>query len=150
MDLRRSLFTNIVLSGGTTLMKGFPDRLLSEIKKLALKDVKIKISAPPERKYSTWIGGSILASLSTFKKMWLSADQYQEDPESVIRKTMPQQPTDPPKDSTRTTVRRPQYQPTREELLAENQSLFEEMNAMEVQHEKTLTAAVEALEKSAR
>ncbi|KAJ3287237.1 hypothetical protein HDU79_005860, partial [Rhizoclosmatium sp. JEL0117] len=63
---------------------------------------------------------------------------------------MPQQPADPPKDSTRTTVRRPQYQPTREELLAENQSLFEEMNAMEVQHEKTLTAAVEALEKSAR
>ncbi|KAI9344023.1 actin-like protein [Obelidium mucronatum] len=86
MDLRKSLFTNIVLSGGTTLMKGFPDRLLSEVKKLALKDIKIKISAPPERKYSTWIGGSILASLSTFKKMWLSADQYQEDPESVIRK----------------------------------------------------------------
>ncbi|KAI8830201.1 actin-like protein [Chytriomyces cf. hyalinus JEL632] len=86
MDLRKSLFSNIVLSGGTTIMKGFPDRLLNEVKKLALKDVKIKISAPPERKYSTWIGGSILASLSTFKKMWLSADQYQEDPESVIRK----------------------------------------------------------------
>ncbi|TPX73707.1 hypothetical protein CcCBS67573_g05020 [Chytriomyces confervae] len=77
MDLRKSLFSNIVLSGGTTILKGFPDRLLNEVKKLALKDVKIKISAPPERKYSTWIGGSILASLSTFKKMWLSADQYQ-------------------------------------------------------------------------
>ncbi|KAJ3015370.1 UNVERIFIED_CONTAM: hypothetical protein HDU68_012759 [Siphonaria sp. JEL0065] len=132
MDLRKSLFTNIVLSGGTTLMKGFPDRLLSEVKKLALKDVKIKISAPPERKYSTWIGGSILASLSTFKKMWLSADQYQEDPESKLATS------------------KPQYQPTRDELIAENQSLFEEMNAMEIQHEQTLTAAVEALEKSAR
>ncbi|KAI9344022.1 hypothetical protein BDR26DRAFT_225900 [Obelidium mucronatum] len=43
-----------------------------------------------------------------------------------------------------------QYQPTRDELLAENQSLFEEMSAMEIQHEQTLTAAVEALEKSAR
>lgn len=48
---------------------GFGDRLLSEIKRLALKDIKIKIYAPPERKYSTWIGGSILASLSTFKKV---------------------------------------------------------------------------------
>jgi hypothetical protein len=50
-------------------MAGFGDRLLNEVKKLALKDVKIKIYAPPERKYSTWIGGSILAGLSTFKKV---------------------------------------------------------------------------------
>lgn len=42
---------------------------MNEVKKLALKDVKIKIYAPPERKYSTWIGGSILAGLSTFKKV---------------------------------------------------------------------------------
>ncbi|WP_432214901.1 hypothetical protein, partial [Salmonella enterica] len=52
--------------------KGFGDRLLSEVKKLAPKDVKIKISATQERLYSTWIGGSILASLDTFKKMWVS------------------------------------------------------------------------------
>jgi centractin len=49
-------------------ISGFGDRLLNEVKKLALKDVKIKIYAPPERKYSTWIGGSILAGLSAFKK----------------------------------------------------------------------------------
>jgi centractin len=48
---------------------GFGDRLLNEVKKLALKDVKIKIYAPPERKYSTWIGGSILAGLNAFKKV---------------------------------------------------------------------------------
>lgn len=85
LDLRKSLFSNIVLSGGSTLCKGtitahcdrcfsnflpgFGDRLLNEVKKLALKDVKIKIYAPPERKYSTWIGGSILAGLNTFKKV---------------------------------------------------------------------------------
>ena len=34
--------------------------------------MKIKIIAPPERKYSVWIGGSILASLSTFQQMWIS------------------------------------------------------------------------------
>lgn len=51
------------------LIEGFGDRLLNEVKKVSLKDIKIKIYAPPERKYSTWIGGSILAGLSTFKKV---------------------------------------------------------------------------------
>lgn len=69
LDLRKNLYSNIVLSGGTTLTKGFGDRLLYEVKKLALRDMKIKIYAPPERKYATWIGGSILAGLSTFKKV---------------------------------------------------------------------------------
>lgn len=38
---------------------GFGDRLLNEVRKLAPRDVKIRISAPPERKYSTWIGGCV-------------------------------------------------------------------------------------------
>jgi len=86
LDLRKSLFSNVVLSGGSTLCRGFGDRLLNEVKKLALKDIKIKIYAPPERKYSTWIGGSILAGLSTFKKMWISAEEYQEDPDIIHKK----------------------------------------------------------------
>lgn len=53
-------------------MTGFGDRLLNEVKNLALNNVKIKIYAPPERKYSTWIGGSILAGLNTFKKVRVS------------------------------------------------------------------------------
>lgn len=69
VDLRKNLFDNIVLSGGTTLTKGFGDRLLSETQKIAVKGMRIKIFAPPERKYSTWIGGSILAGLSTFRKV---------------------------------------------------------------------------------
>ena len=69
LDLRKSLYANIVLSGGTTLTKGFGDRLLHEIRKIAVKDMRIKIFAPPERKYTTWIGGSILAGLSTFRKV---------------------------------------------------------------------------------
>jgi len=69
LDLRKELYANIVLSGGTTLCKGFGDRLLHEVQRLAVKDMRIKIFAPPERKYSTWIGGSILAGLSTFRKV---------------------------------------------------------------------------------
>lgn len=71
LDLRKSLYGNIVLSGGSTLTKGFGDRLLHEVQRLAVKDMRIKIFAPPERKYSTWIGGSILAGLSTFRKVCL-------------------------------------------------------------------------------
>lgn len=41
---------------------------MNEVRRLAVRDMKIKIFAPPERKYSTWIGGSILAGLSTFRK----------------------------------------------------------------------------------
>lgn len=64
--------------------KGFGDRLLHEIQGLAPKDIKIKITAPPERKYSTWMGGSILASLTTFQKMWISAEEWEEEGASVV------------------------------------------------------------------
>jgi centractin len=74
LDLRKDLYANIVLSGGSTLTKGFGDRLLHEVQKLAVKDMRIKIFAPPERKYSTWIGGSILAGLSTFRKVCFGPD----------------------------------------------------------------------------
>jgi centractin len=56
IDLRKTLYQNIVLSGGSTLFKGFGDRLLNELKKVASKDTKIKISSSKERLYSTWIG----------------------------------------------------------------------------------------------
>ncbi|KDN36134.1 putative centractin [Tilletiaria anomala UBC 951] len=87
LDLRKDLFSNIVLSGGTTLTRGFGDRILGEVKNLVSRETKIKIFAPPERKYSTWIGGSILAGLSTFRKMWVSSEEYSEDPGIIHRKT---------------------------------------------------------------
>jgi hypothetical protein len=51
---------------------GISDRMQKEITALAPSSMKVKIIAPPERKYSVWIGGSILASLSTFQQMWIS------------------------------------------------------------------------------
>uniref|UniRef100_A0A8W8LDN5 Actin 2 n=1 Tax=Magallana gigas TaxID=29159 RepID=A0A8W8LDN5_MAGGI len=47
---------------------------------------KIKIIAPPERKYSVWIGGSILASLSTFQQMWISKQEYDESGPSIVHR----------------------------------------------------------------
>ncbi|CAK8689184.1 beta-centractin-like [Clavelina lepadiformis] len=88
MDLRRTLYQNIVLAGGTTLLKGFGDRILTEVKRLAPKDVKIRILATQERLYSTWIGGSILASLDTFKKIWVTKREYEEERHKAIHRKM--------------------------------------------------------------
>jgi actin-related protein len=57
------------LSGGATMFPGIADRMSKEISALAPSSMKIKVVAPPERKYSVWIGGSILASLSTFQQV---------------------------------------------------------------------------------
>lgn len=86
LDLRQTLFSQIVLSGGSTMFEKFGERLLNDLKKLAPKDIKIRISAPPERKMSTWIGGSILASLATFKKMWISKEEFDEEGFAVLHK----------------------------------------------------------------
>ncbi|KAJ3095469.1 actin, partial [Physocladia obscura] len=78
IDVRRNLFGNIVLSGGTTMYPGIETRMHRELSTLAAASMGIKIVAPPERKYSVWIGGSILASLSTFQSMWISKQEYEE------------------------------------------------------------------------
>ena len=70
VDIRKDLYGNIVLSGGTTMFPGIADRMSKEITALAPSSMKIKVVAPPERKYSVWIGGSILASLSTFQQVF--------------------------------------------------------------------------------
>ncbi|KAK6050606.1 Actin [Cooperia oncophora] len=62
VDIRKDLYANTVLSGGTSMFPGIADRMQKEIQNLAPSTMKIKIIAPPERKYSVWIGGSILAS----------------------------------------------------------------------------------------
>ncbi len=46
----------------------------------------LQMIAPPERKYSVWIGGSILASLSTFQQMWISKDEYEEAGPSIVHR----------------------------------------------------------------
>jgi len=69
------------------MFEGIDARMEKEIKALAPQSMKIKIVAPPERKYSVWIGGSILASLSTFQQMWISKQEYDESGPQIVRKT---------------------------------------------------------------
>jgi actin beta/gamma 1 len=86
VDIRRDLYANIVLSGGTTMFPGIAERMTKELTALAPSTMKIKVVAPPERKYSVWIGGSILASLSTFQQMWISKAEYDESGPSIVHR----------------------------------------------------------------
>ncbi|GLD72240.1 actin, cytoplasmic 2 isoform X1 [Lates japonicus] len=86
IDIRKDLYANNVMSGGTTMYPGIADRMQKEITALAPSTMKIKIIAPPERKYSVWIGGSILASLSTFQQMWISKQEYDEAGPSIVHR----------------------------------------------------------------
>ncbi|EPY76130.1 actin, cytoplasmic 1 [Camelus ferus] len=78
VDIRKDLYANTVLSGGTTMHPGITGRMQKELTAVAPSTVKVKIIAPPECKYSMWMGGSILASLPTFQQMWISKQEYDE------------------------------------------------------------------------
>ena len=86
MEMRKCLYGNVVLSGGSTMFPGFAERLRKEIIALAPASMNIKIIAGPERKYYVWIGGSILASLSIFQQMWISKEEYDESGPSIVHR----------------------------------------------------------------
>uniref|UniRef100_A0A146LB39 Actin, nonmuscle n=1 Tax=Lygus hesperus TaxID=30085 RepID=A0A146LB39_LYGHE len=86
VDIRKELYGNTVLSGGSTMYPGIDVRMAKEITALAPAAMKVKIVAPPERKYSVWIGGSILAYLSTFQQMWITKDEYNESGPGIVHR----------------------------------------------------------------
>jgi len=86
IDIRKDLYVNVVLSGGSTMFPGIDTRLNKDMSGLAPASAKIKIVAPPERKYSVWIGGSILSSLSTFQDMWITKDEYEESGPGIVHR----------------------------------------------------------------
>ena len=86
MDIRRNLLNDIVLSGGTTMFPGMAERLQYEISTLCLNHLPVNVVAPPERKYSVWIGGSILSSLSTFQPLWIKKSEYEDAGPSIVHR----------------------------------------------------------------
>lgn len=68
------------------MFPGITDRLQQEVTNMAPSSMRVKVIAPPERKYSVWIGGSILASLSTFQQMWISKQEYDESGPSIVHR----------------------------------------------------------------
>lgn len=90
VDIRDDLYANVVLAGGDTMFGGFGERMTKEVVALAPPTMKVKVTAPPERKTSAWIGGSILASLSTMQTMWFTKSEYDENGPALIHQKCPQ------------------------------------------------------------
>lgn len=86
IDLRRDLYNNIVLSGGSTKFPGFKERLSKGIKAMIPENVEVNIIAHPERQYLAWIGGSVLVSLSQFQTLWVTREEYDEIGPAVIHR----------------------------------------------------------------
>jgi centractin len=84
IDLRSLLFSEVVLTGGNTMMEGFPERFFREIRKLWQVESKWRIFAHPSRDTMCWEGGSIFAGLSSMKNQWITKSEYHEQREGIL------------------------------------------------------------------
>ena len=90
MDIRNELLRNVLFSGGTTLMKGFKERVDKEINDITNDfDCKKKVHCYPEALYTAWIGGSILTSLGNFENLWFKKSEYREHGACLVHSKCP-------------------------------------------------------------
>ncbi|OJD25313.1 hypothetical protein ACJ73_03319 [Blastomyces percursus] len=88
VDIRPHLLANVVVTGATSLLYGFNDRLNFELMNM-FPSPRVRITAPgntAERKFGSWIGGSIVASLGTFHQMWISKKEFDEHGPNIVEK----------------------------------------------------------------
>jgi len=92
VDLRPALYGNVVVTGGNTCLNGFIERLNRDLSIKTPSTMRFKLIAangPQERRYGSWIGGSILASLGSFQQMWVSKQEYDEGGRSQVDRKCP-------------------------------------------------------------
>jgi actin-related protein len=86
-DIRKELYSKIVLAGGTSMIRNLKDRVEKDVKALAPSNMPIEVHSPPERAYSAWLGGSILSMIETFRPMFITKPEFEENgPTAVYRK----------------------------------------------------------------
>lgn len=80
MNVKKILYNNIILSGGTSMLKGLKERLTNEIQSLVPEAMKneVKIDDSQNRQFLTWKGAQVLVSVSTFESKWITRNEYQE------------------------------------------------------------------------
>lgn len=88
VDIRPQILMNVVLVGGSSLIEGLPQKLHDEMTRM-YPSTRVRITASPipvERKFASWIGGSIMSSLGSFHQMWISKKEYDEHGPSIVEK----------------------------------------------------------------
>ena len=85
-DVKREMYANIVLCGGTTMLKGFPERIAKEMIRLAPADTKVHVIADRDRNYRAWLGGSVLAHLETFPQRVITRWEFEEEGVEIVHR----------------------------------------------------------------
>lgn len=94
-EYRNELYSRIILAGGTSRLRGLVEKLKVQLQNLSLPSVKTIISTAQTKddgrgnfgsEYTDWVGGSIVATLSTFQQMWVTRDEYNEAGPTVIHR----------------------------------------------------------------
>ncbi|KAF9353231.1 Actin, aortic smooth muscle [Mortierella sp. AD094] len=85
VDIRPSMYENIVLAGGSTMFPGIGDRLEKEICALAPSSATVNVVSLPERQHAAWLGGAVLASRSDFQRMCITKEEYDEFGPTLVR-----------------------------------------------------------------
>jgi len=87
-DVHSEMYSNIVLSGGSTMFMNMDERLKREITALAPAMHKVKLVEVPseQREYSAWIGGSIMSGLSSFQEMYVMKDMYEDTGAAIVHR----------------------------------------------------------------
>ncbi|XP_067106099.1 actin-like protein 7A [Osmerus mordax] len=83
IQLKSDILQNILVCGGSTMFRGFPERLQWEMDHLVPMS-SATVVAVPERQNAVWLGGSILASLDSFQSLWVQRQDYEERGAFVI------------------------------------------------------------------
>lgn len=78
-EFRRDMYANVVLVGGSTMFPNFEERFKKELSVLAPSTHKVStFTAPEGGSLASWLGGSIMTSLTAFSKMWITQQEYNE------------------------------------------------------------------------
>ncbi|CAM9176842.1 unnamed protein product [Hapterophycus canaliculatus] len=96
-DINPDLLGSVVVAGGTTVMPGFVERLKEDLDKASPPGASMMASVIPhptshepgynaQRKHAPWIGGSMLASLSPFKQLQVTRQEYEDSGENIIHR----------------------------------------------------------------
>lgn len=84
---RDQVGANVVLVGGSSVFRGFHDRLERELMELAPPTMPLQILDRQDRESIVWLGASIFAALPAFNQQAISSQEYFEvGPEIVHRK----------------------------------------------------------------
>ncbi len=87
--LRPDLFASIILAGGNTLLRGLAERLSIELRSLVPPTIDVRVTAPDDRQYSAWVGGSMLASQPGFTPLCISRPEYEEAGAKIVHRKCP-------------------------------------------------------------